>query len=97
MTQRTGGSPDSSYTGQIFAKARQMAEKAMAGFVVASIYYLGIDPREASIEIEVSVDSEKIDGRASAVHPSDVHVSLFYTSDSETGSGPGDGSEGGPR
>lgn len=74
--------PDS-VNSTIFQQAKSAAEHALSGFVVASIYYLGLDPRRASLRFDIRVDQEKLDAEASVIHPQDVEVSIFYTTDGD--------------
>lgn len=67
----------------VFQQAKAAAEHALSAFVVASIYYLGLDPREASLRFDIAVNKDKLDAEASVIHPKDVEVSIFYTTDGE--------------
>lgn len=67
----------------IWQQAKSAAEHALSGFVVASIYYLGLDPRQASLHFDIAIDKDKLDAEASVIHPRDVEVSIFYTTDGE--------------
>jgi len=66
-----------------FEQAKAFAEQAISTFVVASIYYLGLDPRKASLHFDIAIDRDKLDAKASVLHPRDVEVSVFYTTDGD--------------
>ncbi len=75
--------PESQFSESVYNQAKRAAENALAGFVAASIAFLGLDPRRASLHFDIAVDVDKLEAKGTLVHPQDIEVSIYYTTDGE--------------
>lgn len=47
--------------------------------MAASIGLFGLDPRRASLRVDIAVDVDKLEAKGAIVHPRDIEVSIYYS------------------
>jgi hypothetical protein len=85
--------PQQQFPESVYNKAKQSAEQALSAFVAASIAFFGLDPRRASLHLDVDIDMEKLEAKGSLAHPQDIEVSIYYTTDGEPTKGEPEGAD----